>query len=61
MARAKKNPKLERPIPDIAHVLANQLIAGYGIADAERIAKLVWEKIVASRKGLERKYGKNRK
>jgi hypothetical protein len=60
MTRAKKNPKLERPIHDIAHVLASQLIASYGIADAEQVAKLVYEKVVASRKGLERKYGKRK-
>ncbi|KKN21072.1 hypothetical protein LCGC14_0928980 [marine sediment metagenome] len=61
MTRAKKNPKLEKPIPDIAQSFADRFIASYGITDAEQIAKLVYEKVVASRKGLERKYGKDRK
>lgn len=56
--KRKRNNKLDRPLPEIAQSFADRFIAGYGIADAERIAKLVWEKVVASRKGLERKYGK---
>jgi len=60
MTRAKKNPKLDKPLPEIAQSFADRFIAGYGIADAERIAKLVWEKVVASRKSLERKYGKRK-
>lgn len=58
MTRAKKNPKLEKPIPELAHNLSVRLIASYGIAEAEMVAKLVYEKVVASRKGLERRYGK---
>ena len=60
MTRAKKNPKLDKPLPEIAQSFADRFISGYGIADAERVAKLAYEKVVASRKGLERKYG-NRK
>lgn len=60
MARAKKNPKLDKSLPEIAQSFANRFIASYGIADAEQVAKLVWEKVVASRKGLERKYGKRK-
>lgn len=60
MTKTKKNPKLDRPLPEIAQSFATRFIAGYGIADAERIAKLVWEKVVASRKSLERKYGKRK-
>jgi hypothetical protein len=58
MTRVKKNPKLDKPLPEIAQLFADRFIAGYGIKDAERIAKLVWEKVVASRKSLERRYGK---
>jgi len=57
MARAKKNIKLDKPLPIIAQNFATRFIAGYGIKDGERVAKLVYEKIVAQRKGLERKYG----
>ncbi len=60
MTRTKKNPKLDRPLPEIVQLFAERFIAGYGIADAEQIAKLVYEKVVASRKGLERKYGKRK-
>ncbi len=56
--RNKRSNKLDRPLPDIAQLFADRFIAGYGIKDAERIAKLCYEKVVASRKGLERKYGK---
>jgi hypothetical protein len=58
LTRAKKNPKLEKPIPELAHNLSVRLIASHGIVSAEIIAKLVYEKIVASRKSLERRYGK---
>lgn len=58
MTRRKKNSKLDKPLPEIAQNFADRFIAGYGIKDAERIAKLVWEKVVASRKSLERRYGK---
>ena len=54
----KRSNKLDKPLPEIAQNFANRFISGYGIADAERIAKLVWEKVVASRKSLERRYGK---
>ncbi|MCK5611628.1 hypothetical protein KAR91_57690 [Candidatus Pacearchaeota archaeon] len=57
MTRRKKNPKLDKPLPEIAQSFADRFIAGYGITDAERIALLVYEKVVASHKGLERKYG----
>jgi len=56
----KRSNKLDRPLPEIAQVFADRFIAGYGIKDAERVAKLVYEKVVASRKGLERKYGKRK-
>jgi hypothetical protein len=56
--RNKRSNKLDKPLPEIAHSFATRFIAGYGIKDAERIAKLVWEKVVASRKSLERRYGK---
>ena len=54
----RRSNKLDRPIHEIAHSFAVRFIGGYGIKDAERIAKLVYEKVVASRRGLERKYGK---
>jgi len=54
----KRSNKLEKPLPEIAQTFADRFIAGYGIKDAERIAKLCYEKVVASRKSLERKYGK---
>lgn len=57
-ARNKRSNKLDRPLPEIAQLFTDRFISGYGIADAEQIAKLVWEKVVASRKSLERKYGK---
>ena len=57
-ARNKGNPKLDRPLPDIAQSFADRFIASYGIKDAERIALLALEKIRASREGLERRYGK---
>ena len=57
-ARNKRSNKLEKPLPKIAQSFADRFIAGYGIANAERIALLVFEKVVASRKSLERRYGK---
>lgn len=60
MTRRKKNPKLEKPLPEIAQSFASRFISSFGIADAEQVAKLVYEKVVASRKGLERKYGKRK-
>ena len=57
-ARNKPSNKLDKPLPEIAQSFATRFIAGYGIADAEHIALLVYEKIVASRKSLERRYGK---
>lgn len=58
--RNKRSNKLPKPIPEIAQSFADRFIAGYGITNAEQVAKLVWEKIVASRKSLERKYGKRK-
>lgn len=55
--KRKKKTKLEQPIAEVAQNWADRFIAGYGIADAECVALLVYEKIVASRKSLERKYG----
>ncbi|MCK5615775.1 hypothetical protein KAR91_78655 [Candidatus Pacearchaeota archaeon] len=60
MTREKHNDKLDRPIHEIAHSFAVRFIGSYGITDAERIAKLVYEKVVANRKGLECKYGKRK-
>ncbi len=57
-ARNKRSNKLDKPLPEIAQSFADRFISGYGIVDAECIALLVWEKIIASRKGLERRYGK---
>jgi len=60
MTRKRKRQcsnKLDKPLPEIAQSFADRFIASYGIADAEQVAKLVYEKIVASRKSLERKYG----
>lgn len=57
-ARNKRNIKLDRPLPDIAQSFADRFIASYGIKDAERVAKLCYEKIIANRKSLERRYGK---
>ncbi len=54
----KRSNKLDRPIHEIAQLFADRFIASYSIADAERVALLVYEKVVASRKGLERRYGK---
>jgi len=56
----KRSNKLDKPLPQIAQSFADRFIAGYGIKDAERVALLVYEKVVASRKGLERKYGKRK-
>ena len=53
-----RSNKLDRPIYEIAQLFADRFISSYGIADAERIAKLVYEKVVANRKFLERKYEK---
>ena len=58
MTRRKKNPKLEKPIAELAHDQSVKLIASYGIVEAEIVAKLTLEKIRASRKSLQRKYGK---
>lgn len=58
--KQKRSNKLDKPIPELAQSFANRFIAGYGIKDAERVAKLVYEKVVASRKSLERKYGKRK-
>lgn len=53
----KRNNKLDRPIPELAQIYADNLICRYGISHAEIIAKLGLEKIRASRKSLNRKYG----
>ena len=56
----KQNSKLAyKPIHEIAEIFASRFIAAYGVADGERIAKLAWEMVVASRKSLERKYDGN--
>lgn len=54
------NNKLDKPIPEIAQLFANRFISTYGIDKAEQVAKLVYEKVVASRRGLERRYGKRK-
>ena len=54
----KKDNKLDKPIHEIAGVFAARFIGQYGIKAAEVIARLVLEKIIASRRSLERKYGK---
>lgn len=54
----KRSNKLDRPIHEIAQLFADRFISSYGIADAERVALLVYEKVVANRKGLEGRYGK---
>jgi len=59
-ARNKPSNKLDKPLPEIAQSFADRFIASYGITDAEWVAKLVWEKVIASRKSLERKYGKRK-
>ena len=59
-AKNKYSNKLDRPLPEIAQSFADKFISSYGITDAEQVAKLVWEKVVASRKSLERKYGKRK-
>lgn len=56
----KRSNKLDRPIHELAQLFADRFIAAYGIKDAEQVAKLCYEKVVASRKGLERKYGKEK-
>jgi len=55
--KRKTDNKLDKPIHEIAGVFAARFIGQYGIKAAEVIAKLAWEKVVASRKSLERKYG----
>lgn len=57
-ARNKRSNKLDKPLSEIAQSFANRLIASYSIKSAEQIAKLVLEKIIANRKSLERRYGK---
>jgi len=52
----KQNNKLDKPIPDIAHRFSVIFISSYGIERAEVIAKLVLEKVRASKRSLERKY-----
>jgi len=54
----KRSNKLDRPIYEIAQLFADRFISSYGIKDAEQVAKLVYEKVVANRKGLEGRYGK---
>ncbi len=56
----KRSNKLDRPIHEIAHSFAVRFIGSYGIKDAEQVAKLCYEKVVASRKGLECKYGERK-
>uniref|UniRef100_A0A6M3LUG5 Uncharacterized protein n=1 Tax=viral metagenome TaxID=1070528 RepID=A0A6M3LUG5_9ZZZZ len=54
----KRSNKLDKPVHEIAEVFAARFIAQYGIKAAEQIAKLAYEKVVASRKSLERRHGK---
>lgn len=56
--KRKRSNKLEKPLPEIAQSFADRFIASYGIRDAEQVAKLCYEKVVASHKSLERRYGK---
>lgn len=57
MTKQKKKKKFYKSIPETAQILADQLIAQHGIKSAEQIAKLTYEKVVASRRSLERRYG----
>ncbi len=57
MGRPKKDKPPEKPISELAHNLSVRLIASHGIVSAEIVAKLTLEKIRASRKSLQRKYG----
>lgn len=54
----KRSNKLDKPVHEIAQSFAVRFIGTYGIEAAEQISKLVYEKVVASRKSLERRYGK---
>ncbi len=56
-AKNKGSNKLSKPIPILAEIFADKFIAGYGIVDAETVAKLCYEKVVAKRKAMDRKYG----
>lgn len=55
MASKKKQPP---NIPKLAQSKADDLIAYFGIKHAELIAKLIYQKVKASAKRLEDKYGK---
>lgn len=52
-----KRHKLLKTLPQYAESNANSFIAAYGVERAEIIAKLTLEKIRASKKSLERRYG----
>ncbi len=52
-----KRHRLLKTIPQYAESNATNFIACYGIDRAEIIAKLTLEKIRASKKSLERRYG----
>lgn len=54
----RRSNKLDKPIHELAQLFADRFIAAYGIKDAEQVARLCYEKVVASRRGLERKYGR---
>jgi hypothetical protein len=54
----RRNNKLDKTIPEIAQIFAARFIAQYSIEAAEQVAKLIYEKIIANRKSLERRYGK---
>lgn len=58
MAKPKSSNKLDKPIPELAKIHADNLICRYGIDHAELIVKLAYQKIIASKRALERKYGK---
>jgi hypothetical protein len=57
MPKKKKVHELLKTIPEYAKSNAETFIATYGIDRAEIIAKLTLEKIRASSKRLEEKYG----
>jgi len=49
--------RLEKSLPCYAESHSTQFIAAYGIDRALIVAKLTTQKIIASKKSLERKYG----
>lgn len=58
MGRKRKDESRQiKSIIELADYQATVLIASHGIAKAERIAELTHQKISASRKRLQKKYG----